>query len=262
MFAMALLGVFLMAGMSREAKAESVDAELLLLVDVSSSGLKSGEFDALMDGYADALTSSQVIDSIQAGNVGRIAVSLVLFGGSPMQAQGVEWMSIGSLAEAQNFADQLRALPPPSSGNFTYAESLAHATTMFGSETGYAGNGFESAVQIIEVAGASKPKGPSGSTEQATADALNAGVDLIGATALGKKGSQVESYYATYVVGGEVGGVTGSATSGEIAAGLEIIIADQISGGLNGAVAVPEPSMPALLMASAGFFVLLRRRRS
>ena len=258
-----LFGMALCFAPSR-ADAEAVDTELLLLVDVSNGGLKKGEFELLMDGYAAAMTSSQVIDAIQSGSVGRIAVSLVYFGGTPVQPTGGAWMSIGGLAEAQSFAAQLQALPEPGGGNFNYDESLGYAVSAFGTETGGATtNGFESAVQIIEVAGASRPKGNSAVVDAATASAFAAGVDLIGATAIGKKADQIESYYATHVVGGEVGGVTGTVSTHDLGAGLELTLANRIGTGVTGgATVVPEPSPGFLILSSLGVLFLFIRRRA
>jgi hypothetical protein len=258
-----LFGIVLCLAPCR-AGAETVDTELLLLVDISNGGLKKGEFDSLMGGYASALTSSQVLDAIQSGNVGRIAVSLMFFGGDPVQPTGVAWMSIGGLAEAQTFASQLQALPEPAGGNFSYGDSLAYATASFGTETGGATtNGFESAVQIIEVAGASRPKGNATNVDAATADALAAGVDLIGATAIGNKTDQIESYYATHVVGGTVGDTGASVATNDLSGGLEQTLADQISRSVaGGATAVPEPSPALLLISSLAVLGLFIRRRA
>ena len=64
-------------GLQSKAEAELVDSELVLLVDITPRGLNGSEFDQVMESYATAFSSSQVLDSIQSGAYGKIAVSLM-----------------------------------------------------------------------------------------------------------------------------------------------------------------------------------------
>ena len=261
------LGIFT-AGWMERAGAESVDTELLLLVDITQRGLNRTEFEKVMDDYATAMTSSEVLDSIQSGAYGRIAVSLMFYGNSVTQEVGVPWMSIGSASDAQQFADFVRqANPPFSIGTPAIDSALQAATLAFGSETGGAGNGFESLVQIIDLAGASSPT-PGDVVDVAAArdSALASGVDMINAIALGNRATQIEGYYASNVIGGEAGGVLASTTTSGINASLGSTLAGQISGGVNGAAveslaSVPEPS-PVIAILSGLSILLIRRRRN
>ncbi len=247
-----------------DASAEVVDTELLLLVDVGSGGLKKGEFASLMDNYANSFSSSQVLDSIQSGARGQIAISLIYFGGNQTQAVGIPWMTIGSAAEGLAFADALRALVEPASGSFSYSDALALGTRSFGSETGNVANGYESAVQIIQVAAATKPSGSSTDIQTATDTAFASGIDMISATTVGTKAASLEAYYAANVVGGSVGSQTGSVTTSPIDPTLSNALTAGLTSDIQasaGASAVPEPSSAVLFISTVGFLTILRRNR-
>ncbi len=264
-FACSMLLGIAAAGLPTRAAAENVDTELLLLVDVTPRGLNASEFDQVMEGYASAFTSSQVIDSIQSGAYGQIAVSLMFYGNASTQIVGIPWMMIGNATEAATFAALARALNQPAVGGTpAIGPALTVATLSFGTETGGAGNGFESSAQIIEVAAASVPVGGTAAVTAARDAALASGVDLINSIALGNRSAAIEAYYATNVIGGEAGGVVATSNSSAINGGLAGIIASQMNGGVSAGAteslsAVPEPS--SLLGLLSGLALLLVRRR-
>jgi hypothetical protein len=250
-----------------QALAESVDSELLLLVDSTQRGLNNRDFDAMLDSYADAFSSSTVMNAIQSGAYGRVAVSLMFFGNAGTQTVGIPWMSIGSAAEAETFALLLRAVNRPDSpGSIEIGNALVAAVPFFGTETGAAGNGFESATQFIEVVAASTPAG-NGTAEVAAArdQALASGVDVINAIAVGNQSGNIANYFANNVIGGEAGGVAATSTGSALNGNLSTFLASQVSGQVNaGAVAsltaVPEPS-PVLALVSGFGLLCLRRHR-
>ena len=123
------LGIALI-GLQPKADAELVDSELVLLVDITPRGLNDSEFDQVMAGYATAFTSSQVLNSIQSGAYGKIAVSLMFYGNASTQVVGIPWMTIGNSVEAATFAALARAVNRPFSiGSPSVASALTLATS-------------------------------------------------------------------------------------------------------------------------------------
>jgi len=255
------------SGWLAQARAENVDSEMVLLVDIVRPELSKPEFDRLMAGYATAFTSSQVLDSIQAGAYGRIAISLMLYGGSSTQVVGIPWMTIGNAAEAQSFAARLQNVSRPLTFDFSDpGPALTAAAAYFGSETGHAGNGFESEVQIIEVASAGLPSANlAASTAQSSANALISGVDLINALALGNFSRSIEDFYADNVVGSTIEGVAATSSRSSFNGTLGPMMTGMINGSVQtgatvSVTAVPEPATLAGLIP-ATLLLLTKRRR-
>jgi Protein of unknown function (DUF1194) len=249
-----------------QAHAENVDSEIVLLVDIVRPELSNTEFSRLMQGYADAFTSTQVLNSIQSGVYGRIAVSMMLFGGSTTQVVGIPWMSIGSAADAQNFAALVLDVARPNT--FAYSNpgaALNAATLSFGTETGGTSNGFESAAQIIEIASAGIPSSSmAASTASSSANALNSGVDLINALALGNFSNSIDSFYSANVIGSTIDGVLATTSTsgfnGALASTMSSLLTESVQTGVTVSVtSVPEPSSLTGLIPAT--LLLLRRRR-
>lgn len=258
------LGI-LSAGIPGRAHAESVDSELVLLVDVRNAGLNQTQFGTLMQSYASSFSSSQVLNSIQSGTYGRIAVSLMFYGNRFIQQVGIPWMSIGNATDAAQFAALATSLSKPSStGSSAPGPALTAAALSFGTETGGLANGFESSVQIIDIVAATLPNARNTNGVQAARDAVIAsGVDLINTVAVGNNAAAIASYYTTQVIGSSISGVSPSVTTSPIGNGntLTLNLSNEVSGAVQiGASAVPEPSV-AMALGSAAAFMLVRRRR-
>lgn len=87
-----------------------VDLNLVLAIDCSFS--VSGEEYALqMQGTARALAAPEVVEAIQAGRIGRIAVTVVQWSNDDSQVVVLPWTEIGSLAEAQAVAARIAEAP-------------------------------------------------------------------------------------------------------------------------------------------------------
>ena len=82
------------------ARAEAVDLELVLAIDVSLS-VDDIEAEMQRSGYIAALTHPAVIRAIRAGPTGRIAVLYVEWAGQDHQRKVVDWTVIGDLASAE-----------------------------------------------------------------------------------------------------------------------------------------------------------------
>lgn len=255
-------------GLLSHVGAVNVDSEMILLVDATQAGLSTNQFNNLMDGYATAFTSSQMLDSIATGAYGRIAVSLMFFGNSSSQQVGIPWTSISNSSDALAFATQLQnVIRPTYTGASSVASALTTAAFTFGTETGAAANGFESEVQIIEVLAS---RVPNSNTAAATTAASNivraAGVDMINSIAVGGQAATIEAFYSANVVGSTIAGSpatsgTSSTNAAVLAGNLTTMINGTVQTGAATSVttAVPEPGSISIL--AAGSLLMLKRRR-
>ena len=87
-----------------------VDLELVLAVDVSGS-IDTEHAHLQRSGYARALTDHRVVDAIQAGSFGRIALTYVEWADDSLQRTIVEWRVIDGPASAKDFARRLGGAP-------------------------------------------------------------------------------------------------------------------------------------------------------
>ena len=101
-----LSGLVVLGLAARPARAEPVDLELVFAADGSGS-IDEDELRLQRQGWADALTSPDVLDGIKDGAVGAIAVAFMEWGGPQSQVLIVDWHVIRDEASAQVFADKL-----------------------------------------------------------------------------------------------------------------------------------------------------------
>jgi hypothetical protein len=107
-----------------------VDIALVLAMDCSSS-VDEEEFALQMQGLGHAFQRGDVKDAIRAGNLQRIAVSVVQWSGKGNQVTVIPWTIVASDAEADNFGARVaslnRALDPTAtsiSSALLYAAAL------------------------------------------------------------------------------------------------------------------------------------------
>jgi hypothetical protein len=95
--------------------AQQVDLELVLAADGSGS-IDDDELRLQRDGWADAITSPEVIKAIADGLIGKIAVQYMEWGSASSQVVIVDWAEISDAASATAFADALRSRPRGANG--------------------------------------------------------------------------------------------------------------------------------------------------
>ncbi len=271
MFASASVVAMLSCATLQLQAATIVDTELLLLVDVSGS-VDSNEYNLMMQGYAEAFRSSDVLSAIQAGSEGTIAVALAFWSGSSDQAMAVNWTAINSSESANAFADAISQTVRPYSGMTAIGSALEYGATTFGTETGgLTDNGFTSISQIIDISGDGYDNNtPPDNVDRAlnvkaaSEAALASGVDMINGLPIGNAGGDLVGYYETYVIGGEAGGVDAFAqptdTFSDVQSSLEKKLVSEVGAGASASQAVPEPSS-ILLVALGGISLLWRRSK-
>lgn len=251
---------------SATAGAVSVDAELLFLVDVTRS-VSNSEYSTMLESYAQAFESSDVVSSLQGGQTGSIAASLVFYGSRNQQSVGVGWMEISNLEDAQTFADSIRNLQRPGRPNrSSISDALNAVVPYFGDELGGAANGYESALQSVTILSDSVDNGSrptrgsrEATVQQARDSALASGLDVINAITIGSSGS-VDDYFLNNVIGGAVGEAPATVTNVANFAVLTENLTPALAGQI--ATAVPEPGWWLSFPLAALWFMRRQRPQS
>jgi hypothetical protein len=188
--------------LTAQASAESVDLELVFAADGSGS-IDDAELRLQRQGWADALTSPDVLTGIKDGPIGAIAVAFMEWGGPSSQVLIVDWHVIRDEASAKVFADKLISAPRGAYGYNSISNAIDFSVRLV--ET----NAHEGTRKVIDVSG-DGPNMNGRSLEQARADALAKGF-TINALAIRRPGSgrpggpggmALEDYYGQSVIGG------------------------------------------------------------
>ena len=125
---------------------ERVDLELVLAADVSLS-MDIRELRLQRAGYAAAIQAPPVIDAIEQGFDGKIAVTFVEWAGTADQHVTVPWHTIASRADAARFAAAIDAAPLRQARRTSIAAALATAAALFED------NGYRGYRRVIDVSG-------------------------------------------------------------------------------------------------------------
>ena len=113
LWAAALAPGIMAAGLSMypgPARAQLVDLELILAVDISGS-VDEEEAELQRAGYVAALMDKAVIRAIQSGRRGRIALTYVEWAGDYFRSTLVDWTVIDGAEAARAFARRLAKIP-------------------------------------------------------------------------------------------------------------------------------------------------------
>jgi hypothetical protein len=124
----------------------NVDLELVLAVDVSRS-MDYDEQKLQREGYVDALRHPQVIEAIQTGPLGRIAVTYIEWAGPLHQAVIVPWAIVESREDAEAFSAKIAAAPMLRETGTSISGGLFFASGLF------AESGAEGVRRAIDVSG-------------------------------------------------------------------------------------------------------------
>lgn len=127
-------------------RAESVDLELVLAVDVSRS-MDFEEQELQREGYSAAFRHPEVHDAIASGPLGRIAVTYVEWAGTHLQTVLVPWTIVASPEDAVAFADEIAA-------SEMLRERWTSISTVLEFSSGlFAGNDVEGMRRAIDISG-------------------------------------------------------------------------------------------------------------
>ena len=186
------------------AQSVAVALELVLAADGSGS-IDYEELKLQRDGYAKAITSRRVIEAIQFGPRGRIAVAYVEWGSPTSQHTIVDWTIIFDRESAERFAFGLRTRPRQATGYNSISNAIVYSADMIH------GNDIDSIRKIIDV---SADAGNFGGQPMAVVrEAAVASGITINALSIARPGSTrpggagrgyatLEDYFANEVIGG------------------------------------------------------------
>lgn len=179
-----------------------VDLELVLLVDVSGS-VDAQEAELQRRGYVDALVDPRVIEAIQTGPLGRIAVTYIEWADDTYQQTIVGWSVIDGPAAARQFTDRLLAAPVNTAFWTSIGSAIDFAARQFD------GNGADGARRVIDISGDgySNRGRPPGEARDA---AVAAGITINGLPILNTRPNpwggmppvDLDGYYEKHVIGG------------------------------------------------------------
>ncbi len=196
-----ILAVVLLAGAPPAVAEQRVDLELVLAVDVSYS-MDLDEQRLQRDGYVEAFRDPAIINAIQSGQHGRIAVIYIEWAGWGVQEIVVPWTVIDGPATANALADRLAKSAISRQRRTSVAGALTFSDAQFGT------GGFVGERRVIDVSG----DGPNNSGPPVTPvrDELVAkGIVINGLPIMLKVDpngifdiANLDEYYAACVIGG------------------------------------------------------------
>jgi hypothetical protein len=164
-----LIAVFLSVTPSH---AEDVDVALVLVTDVSRS-IDDREYNLEKDGYTSAFTNSKVLEAIQGGPLGKIAVAYVEFASSFEVRTVLDWTVINDHASAKAFVDKLAAAPRSFWGRTAISAGIDKAVQLL------AENNLNATRRVIDVGGDGTNNAGREAAE-ARDDAVKAGITING----------------------------------------------------------------------------------
>lgn len=185
--------------------ADNVDLAIVLVTDVSRS-IDDAEYKLEKEGYSAALTNPAVINAIQSGPSGTIAIAYVEFASSFEVRTVLDWTTIHDKESAQTFVDHLAAAPRSFWGRTAISSGIDRAVQLL------AESGLNPTRRMIDVCGDGTNNAGRDVTE-ARDDALKAGITINGLAIINdhpmswtfahvQPPGGLPNYYRTNVTGG------------------------------------------------------------
>lgn len=195
----AALGLCLLTPIA--AAAEEVDVELVLAADGSGS-IDDDELALQRKGYAEAVTSPEVLAAIGSGVHERIAIAYIEWGGPLSQHIIVDWAVISDAASAERFAEALVTEPRKAVGYNSISAAIDFSVHLI--ET----NAHDGLKKVVDVSG-DGPNIGGRAVQAARDDAVAKGITINGLV-IARPGGQVRRvagepltvHYERDVIGG------------------------------------------------------------
>ncbi len=170
--------------------AEAVDVALVLAADVSRS-INDQEFTLQRQGYAAAVTSARLLDTIHAGPHGAIAVAFVEWAGASEQKTVVDWMVLRNEADARKFSTTLLGASRSFVGRTAIGSAISYSASLI------AESGVEADRRVIDVSG-DGTSNQGGSVTDARDAALKAGIVINGLSIFNQTAAAEGGYLAMH----------------------------------------------------------------
>lgn len=184
------------------ARAEKVDLELMLAIDVSGS-VDAVEARLQREGYLKALADPAIVKAMTSGPLRKVALTYVEWAGSHYQIVVVDWTVIGSLADARAFASRLQESPPTRERWTSISGAIEFAMQHFRA------NPHKGERKVIDISG-DGINNSGGPLEESRATAIKAGITINGLPIVndrpnpwgGPPTRDLDKYYSQNVIGG------------------------------------------------------------
>jgi len=198
---MRLAALFLLLRSCVPLRAEEVDLELLLLVDVSRS-MSAEELEIQRQGYARALTSDPVAAALGRSLTGRIALAYVEWAGEHRQTIRHDWALITGREDLEAFAWRLLQARTVTQSRTSISSALRFGAFLLGA------NGYEGLRRVIDISG-DGPNNQGGLVTLARDEVVAEGITINGLPLMTHdlQGARwrledLDVYYSRCVIGG------------------------------------------------------------
>lgn len=196
-FASILAWMLLVGGSALAQKpgaASDVDLALVIALDVSGS-ISVAEYQIMRQGLARALTTRQISQAIEAGNIGAIAINVVQWSGFQEQQMMIGWTRVATFGDLQNLADRVLKMQRRYEGGATDIGGALDFTRSLVEKAG-----FTSARQVIDIA-ADGTNNVNNSPNFARDRTLDQGITINGLV-ITTDSPFLAEYFIRFVIGG------------------------------------------------------------